>query len=128
MNSEDEEKHITDKAKKLLKDMYARLWEKKLVPPQTAVVGLRDAINAMESVEEKNTDLIPHEAKKIITKMTAGILITKEIKSSETKPEDKEYFKKILAKLSNDELEAVLENAIQARSGESFHILTGKSK
>ncbi|MCA6085182.1 hypothetical protein [Candidatus Endomicrobiellum agilis] len=94
MNSEDEEKHITDKSKKLLKDMYARLWEKKLISPQTAVVGLRDAINATESVEEKNTDLIPHEAKKIITKMTAGILITKEIKSSETSQKIKNTLKK----------------------------------
>ncbi|MCA6080000.1 MAG: hypothetical protein LE169_03820 [Endomicrobium sp.] len=123
MNSEDEEKHITDKAKNLLKDIHARFWERQLVPPQTTVVRLRDAINAMESVEEKNTDLIPYEAKTIITKMTAGILITKEIKSSETNPEDKEYFKKLLAKSSE-----VLENAIQAWFGESFHVFTGNSK
>ncbi|MCA6085323.1 hypothetical protein [Candidatus Endomicrobiellum agilis] len=114
MNPEDEEKHITDSARNILETIHARFWEKKLVPPQTAVVGLRDAINAMESVEEKNTDLIPHEAKKIITKMTAGILITKEIKSSTTKPEDKEYFKKILAKFFDKELKAILEKEIKS--------------
>jgi hypothetical protein len=118
-----------DKAKNLLKDMHARLWEKKLVSPPTALAKMIDEMaTVFEKANQNKLDATLYEAKKIITQISTRMLIAKIIKFGLTKPEHKEYFKKLLAKLFDKELEAVLEDVLQVWHGEILSYLHGKKQ